>query len=241
MIRKLLNDKNLKYIYLGLLVTFVFLIYKNFDINYISNLFEISQNNISSISIYSIILLFILRSFSIVIPIIPGTYCSVLAGYLYGVKYGLLLMFIADFLSCSISFFLSRRFGRDFISKLLGQSQMKKVESISQKYIENNFFLMTGLLLTSWFDFVCYAVGLTKISWKKFMPALILSIIISDLPFVSAGYTLRSLSNINLQMILNGEVTGISGNSLLLLVSTALLIFGLGFLKILLRKQKKKV
>ena len=236
---KSLNNNNLKYLYLGLIVFFLYISYENFDINYIGKLFEISQKNIGSISIYSILLLFLLRSFSIVIPIIPGTYCSVLAGYTYGIRYGLLLIGIADFLSCSVSFFISRRFGRDFVSRFLGQRQMKKIEIISQKYLENNFFLMTGFLLTSWFDFVCYAVGLTKISWKKFMPALVLSIIISDLPFVSAGYALRSLRNINLQMILAGEVSGISGNSLLLLITTALLIFGLGFLNIFMKNKNK--
>ena len=62
---------------------------------------------------------------------------------------------------------------------------------------------MTGFLLTSWFDFVCYAIGLTKVSWRRFMPALIFSIVISDAPFVASGNALRQLGDIKVDQILN--------------------------------------
>ena len=238
MLKKIFQNFSLKYIYLFLFVCFSFLLYQKFDISYIGRIFD--NQKLSSVSLYSIILLFGLRSISIVVPILPGTYCSLISGYLYGVKNGLLLIFIADFLSCSLSFFISKRFGRNFVAKLLGQRQMKKVENISQKYLENNFFLMTGFLLTSWFDFVCYAVGLTKISWKKFMPALILSIIISDIPFVAAGHTLKALNNVTIQKILNREISIINGDYLILFIVSTLFIFGIGFLNIFLKKKKVK-
>ncbi len=241
MIRKIVNKKYTKFIYLGLLGIIFFFTYKFFDINAISNLFEIIQKDFALSSFYLIILLFILRSISILIPILPGTYCSVIAGYLFGIRNGLGIIFIADFISCSLSFFISRRFGRTYVSKLLGKRQMKKVESISKQYLANNFFLMTGLLLTSWFDFVCYAIGLTKISWKRFMPSLIFSIVISDIPFVAAGYALNTIKNVSLQQILNGEISIISGNYLVLLVVSASLIFGLGLLNIFIKKHTNKV
>jgi uncharacterized membrane protein YdjX (TVP38/TMEM64 family) len=173
------------------------------------------------------------------IPILPGTYCSVIAGYLYGIKYGLAIVFVADFFACSFSFLLSRFFGRDFVGRLLGGRQMHKIENISKRYLEDNFFLMTGLLMTSWFDFVCYAVGLTKISWKKFMPALIFSIIISDIPFVAAGYTLSGFNDVSLKKIFYGEVDIISGNYLFLLIGSAFLVFCLGLLNIFMKNKSK--
>ena len=237
MIKKSSYISLLKYIYLILFIVLIIFIYKVVDINFIGEIFNNSELNTGSANFYSLIVLLILRSISILIPILPGTYCSVIAGYLFGIRYGLLIVFIADFFSCSLSFFMSRKFGRNFVSKFLGKRQMKRVENISQKYLENNLFLMTGFLLTSWFDFVCYAIGLTKISWKKFMPALIISIIISDIPFVSAGYTLRGLSDINLQKILNGEVSMISGGYLLFFIISVLLIFGLGLINITVKKN----
>ena len=118
---------------------------------------------------------------------------------------------------------------------------MKKVEDISKKYLENNFFLMTGFLLTSWFDFVCYAVGLTKLSWKKFMPALLFSIIVSDIPFVAAGYSLSALKDVTIQKIFNGEIDIIKGNYLLMLIFSAVLIFGLGFINIIINKKSRSL
>ena len=144
MIWKKHKNNVLKYIFICLLALSFFLIYKIFDINFIGKLFEDNSSLFSS-RIYSIILIFILRSVSIVIPILPGTYCSVIAGYLLGVRNGLILMFISDFIACSLSFFVSRRFGRNFVGKLLGQRQMKSIEKISQKYLENNFFLISQI------------------------------------------------------------------------------------------------
>ena len=239
MFNKLRVNNFSKYFLLVFFVIILCLIYNIFDIDFISSLFENGQFLIGSISLYPIILLFLLRSISIVIPILPGTYCAVIAGYLYGIKFGLGLIFFADLLACSSSFFISRNLGRDFVRKILGRKQMKRVEDLSEKYLENNFFLMTGFLLTSWFDFVCYAVGFTKLSWKKFMPALIFSIIVSDIPFVAAGYSLSAFKNVTIRKIFNGEVDIISGNYLILLVVSALLIFGLGLINIFIRNRSK--
>ena len=220
--------------FLALLILFLVFSYNFFDISFVNNLIE---SSLGSSQFYIALLIFLLRTISIVIPVIPGTYCAVISGYIYGIKSGLLLIFIADFISCSSSFLISRRFGRTFLLKLLGSIQMKKIENISQKYIENNFFLMTGFLMTSWFDFVCYAVGLTKISWKKFMPALILSILISDIPFVAGGYTLSKLKDVSFNQVLNGEVSFLEGPYLMILIISAFTIFGLGLLNIFMTKK----
>ena len=41
--------------------------------------------------------------------------------------------------------------------------------------------------MTGFFDFVCYGVGLTQASWRKFAPALVISIAISNPPIVALG------------------------------------------------------
>jgi uncharacterized membrane protein YdjX (TVP38/TMEM64 family) len=64
---------------------------------------------------------------------------------------------------------------------------MDKVDTLSHRHLERNFFLMTGCLMTGFFDFVCYGVGLTKAPWRKFAPALIISIAISNPPIVALG------------------------------------------------------
>ena len=70
------------------------------------------------------------------------------------------------------------------------------------------------------FLFYCYAIGLTKITWKRFMPALIFSILISDSPFIASGLAARQIKDMGLNNFLgktlNGELDMISGNYLLL-------------------------
>lgn len=131
--------------------------------------------------------IFLLRFTSVVIPALPGTAYSVLSGGLLGFTQGLLVICVADLFSCSLSFSLSKRYGRNLVQRLVGSKFIDKIDSLSQRHLEHNFFLLTGFLMTGFFDFVCYGVGLTKASWRKFFPALIISIAISNPPIVALG------------------------------------------------------
>ena len=241
-------SKYFRYAIISLCVVVISIILIQFDVNIISDFFYdivISLNSNSFFSLILIFILFILRSISIIIPVLPGTIFSVAAGFQFGFVQGLIVIFLADFLSCSISFLLARKLGRNYISKLLGLSQMRRVESISQHYLENNYFLMTALLMSGFFDFVCYAIGLTKITWKRFMPALVFSIIISDSPFVASGFAARKIKDIGLknflQKILNGELDMITGNYLFLFITSFLIIFTLAMMNIYLNKRSNLI
>ncbi|NEQ70359.1 MAG: TVP38/TMEM64 family protein [Symploca sp. SIO2D2] len=131
--------------------------------------------------------IFVLRFTSVVIPALPGTAYSLLAGSLLGFAQGLLIICVADLLSCSLSFFLSRHYGRGLVTRLIGERWIDRIDQLSQRHLERNFFLMTGCLMTGFFDFVCYSVGLTQTPWIKFAPALLLSIVISNPPIVALG------------------------------------------------------
>ena len=131
--------------------------------------------------------IFLLRFTSVVIPALPGTAYSVLSGGLLGFTQGLLVICIADLLSCSLSFSLSRLYGRNLVKRLVGAKFINKIDRLSQRHLEHNFFLLTGFLMTGFFDFVCYGVGLTKAPWRRFAPALVISIAISNPPIVALG------------------------------------------------------
>ena len=236
--------KYYKYIIIVIFVIILSINIIRLDVNIISDFFYNIVSGLNSNNFFSLILiflLFILRSISIIIPVLPGTIFSAAAGFQFGFTQGLVIIFFADFVSCSISFLLARKLGRNYISRLLGSRQMGKVESISKDYLENNYFLMTALLMSGFFDFVCYAIGLTKITWKRFMPALIFSIIISDSPFVASGFAARKIKDIGLknflQKTLNGELDMISGNYLFLFIISFLIIFILAMINIYLNKK----
>ena len=143
--------------------------------------------NVESFGVWAPLALFFLRFTSVVIPALPGTAYSVLAGGLLGFSQGLLVICLADICSCSLSFFLSRQFGRSFVQRLIGKRFITRVDNLAKKHLERNFFLMTAFLMTGYFDFVAYGVGLTQASWLRFLPALILSIAISNPPIVALG------------------------------------------------------
>ena len=244
MAKKLISSNIFRYLILVFILLFLIISAVSFDANLIRNFFYDIVGKLDTNRFFDLTLifsLFLLRSVSIVIPVLPGTIFSVASGFHFGFVQGLIIIFFADFISCSISFSLARKLGRNYIKNLLGSRQMRRVESISKDYLENNYFLMTALLMSGFFDFVCYAIGLTKITWKRFMPALIFSIIISDSPFVASGFAARKIKDIGLknflEKILNGELDMISGNYLFVFIISFLIIFALGMLNIYLSKR----
>ena len=101
MIKELLNKAIFKYGLIILLISILTFIYQAFDVDWIRSLILESQNKFEGKGIYAAFIIIILRSFSIIIPVIPGTYCAVISGYIYGIQTGLMIMFVSDYISCS--------------------------------------------------------------------------------------------------------------------------------------------
>ncbi len=148
---------------------------------------ETLRNEVNKIGIWAPLGIFVLRFTSVIIPALPSTAYSILAGALLGFEKGILIICMSDLVSCTTSFFIARSFGKNIIRNIFGNNFIIKIEKISKKHLENNFFLMTGFLMTGLFDFVSYAIGLTKTSYKRFLPALIISILLSNPPIVALG------------------------------------------------------
>lgn len=178
------------------------------------------QDYVEQLGIWAPVGLFGLRFTSVLIPALPGTAYSVLAGGLLGFWKGLAVVCLSDLLSCSLSFWLARRFGRSLIKHLVGDRFIHRVDRFTQKHLERNFFLMTAFLMSGFFDFVAYGVGLARAPWRKFLPALVLSIALSNPPVVALG-------------------SGILAKGKLLLVVALLGVFGLALLTGWLQRQKE--
>ena len=188
---------------------------------------------------WGILLIILLRLLSIIIPILPGTYCLLISGYLFGLVNGLLISCISDLIACSLSFTISKVYGRKIINKIMPRKYLNKFELLSINYLERNFFLLTGFLMTGWFDFVSYCVGLTKLRWKTFFSALCLSVFLSDLPFVATGNGIRKLQdqNLTISQIINGEIPSLEGNYLIIFIISALIIFMIGIISAILNRK----
>ncbi len=131
--------------------------------------------------------LFLLRGISIILPALPSSIYSLLAGSLLGFKTGYLTIVLSDLVFCSAAFFMARRWGRGPVSRLVGHKAMQKIDGFSKNQLEGNFFLMTGLLMTGLFDFLSYAIGISRTHWLIFAPALVISVLVSDSILVAVG------------------------------------------------------
>jgi len=145
------------------------------------------QSAVNDMGIWAPLGLFLLRGVSIILPALPSSVYSLLAGSLLGFKAGYLTIILSDLVFCSTAFFIARRWGRGPVSRLVGASAMKRIDGFSKNQLEGNFFLMTGLLMTGLFDFLSYAIGISRTHWRLFAPALLISVLISDSILVAVG------------------------------------------------------
>lgn len=152
--------------------------------------------NVAHMGVWAPIGIFALRFISVVIPALPSTAWSLLAGsVLANFWTALFTVVLADVISCSLAFFLAKKFGRNLVEKLVGTKFMNKVDKVSQRHLETNFFLLMGFLMTGVFDFVSYGVGLTTTRWVQFIPALLIGITIHNTPVVAIGAGLFAEGN----------------------------------------------
>lgn len=145
------------------------------------------RTNVARFGIWAPLIILLLRLSSVVVPVLPGTAYAILSGALFGFAQGLAVIAIADFLACSANFFIARRYGRGVVQRFVGKRFMDKLDFWSKKYLEGNFFLLTGAMMSSFFDYICYGAGLCRMPWQRFMSALGLSIVLVKPPVVAVG------------------------------------------------------
>ena len=145
------------------------------------------QNAVNEMGFWAPLGLFVLRGISIILPALPSSVYSLLAGSLLGFKVGYMTIILSDLVFCSSAFYIARRWGRGPVSRLVGAGAMERIDGFSKNQLEGNFFLMTGLLMTGLFDFLSYAIGISRTHWRLFAPALLISVLISDSILVAVG------------------------------------------------------
>ena len=98
---------------------------------------------------------------------LAGTPGVLLGVTLYGIKIGMVLLYLASLISASINFWISRKFGRKMVIKLVGEKSMNEVDEFTS--VEGKQVLLISRLLGfPIFEFISYAAGLTTISFKDY-------------------------------------------------------------------------
>ena len=168
------KEKLLKFLYIALFVLAAALFYYFIVIEWEEQINQIVED----MGILAPLGIFILRGISTIFPVISNLPYAILAGRLLDFKTACLTIFLADFISCQVAFWIARNLGREPVRRLVGIKAMKKIESFNQNQLEGNFFLMTGVLMTGLFDFLSYGLGLGRTRWRLFTSALLLCLLI---------------------------------------------------------------
>lgn len=148
-----------------------------------------SQNKLLLIST-----VIIYRVLAIVIPPLPGGAISIALIPVFGWQLSFLVSSVSVLIGTSISFFLARKFREPLVKNFIPLQQLHKWETkLSQKRKLWAFLVIrftTGPIL----DFISYAAGLSKISFKNFFLATTITLI-PDAFFYYLGETAYKVSS----------------------------------------------
>ena len=148
---------------------------------------DLIVDRINSFGALAPIAFLIFSTIETVVAPVPGQIVSFTGGFLFG-WWGVPLNFIATGLGCFIIFWLSRRFGRPFVEKIIKKQTLDKFDYLTKEKGSLAFFLIF-LIPGLPDDIVCYIAGLTEIPISRLMAIVLLgrlpSIVMTN--FIGAG------------------------------------------------------
>lgn len=143
---------------------------------------------------------------------VAGTPGVALGVTIYGLETGMWLLYLGSLISATINFGIAKRFGRPWVSKLVGKQSMEKVDEFAS--VDGKQALVISRLLGfAFFDFISYAAGLTNLNYKNFilitgifslLPNLVIQYVFKDLNFQSEEGILVWIGSIVVAGILFG-------------------------------------
>lgn len=124
------------------------------------------RNFIAQFGPWGPIVFILLAQIPYIVAPINGIPFLIAGYYLFGVNM-IFLMYPTAMLGFTINFYISRRWGKPFLAKFIDQKSLKKIDGLAQKH--GALTLIAFRVLQGGLgDYVSYAYGLTKISFKKY-------------------------------------------------------------------------
>ena len=104
---------------------------------------------------------------------------------IFGLVKGYIYTAIGAILGATLSFYISRKLGRNFVKKLTKE----KLDNVEEMINSNGFFIIFMLRLIPLFpfDIISYGAGLTSVKYKDFILATFLGTIPGILVFTNIG------------------------------------------------------
>lgn len=99
---------------------------------------------------------------------LSGSPAQVISLALVGLVPTLLYSFISNLISAAICFWISRKFGHNVITKLVGKKNMHQINTFVE-ISGTRLLILSRLIGFSVFELISYTFGLTEISFRKYM------------------------------------------------------------------------
>ena len=117
---------------------------------------------VAGYGIWAPAVLVVLQAAQVVLAPVPGQLLAVAAGYLFGVWWGTLYNMVGVTLGSIAAFWLSRRFGRAYVERVVHEDALARFDAVGEEYARSVLFvcfLVPGLPD----DVLCFAGGLTRV------------------------------------------------------------------------------
>jgi len=112
---------------------------------------------------------------SLIVAPLSGSSIYIVGGALFGKGYAFILSLVATLIGCNVNFWISRKFGRKVAARFIGHSNMDELDKTIQRIKSHHSVFYMTLIMPLSQDIVSYAAGLTKLRYRDFLIALIIS------------------------------------------------------------------
>lgn len=119
------------------------------------------------------------------LTLFPDSVLAIGGGLIFGLAKGYIYTLIGALLGASLSFYISRKLGRNFVKKITKE----KLDTVEEMINSKGFFVILLLRLIPLFpfDIISYGAGLTNIKYRDFLFATIIGTIPGILVFINIG------------------------------------------------------
>lgn len=122
-----------------------------------------------------------LKASTYVVAPLSGTPVKLAGGALFGFWEGAMLGLTGDMIGASLNFWIARLFRNKGIAKFAGKKALKQIDDLTEHVGGWRALLAARLFLSSLYDFISYAAGISKLPFKQFFIVSLLAGIPSTL------------------------------------------------------------
>ena len=140
------------------------------------------------LGVWGPVLLIAILAAAMVFAPIPNPPFMIAAGLIWGTVLGVVYAVIGQLIGAAIIFWISRRFGRQFVPRLVGERGAERIDVLAREMGPQLVFWWRMMPIS--FDFAAYAAGLTPMSFRFFITLVALGSILPTAVVVHFGDSL---------------------------------------------------